>query len=48
MNLAGIKALLSEQYDLDISNGHLDRVLKDFVRSGKLLEESQNYVKVEK
>ncbi len=48
LNLAGIKALLREQYDLDISSHHLDRVLNDFVRSGKLREESQNYVKVEK
>ena len=48
LNLAGIKALLKEQYDLDISSHHLDRVLNDFVRSGKLREESQNYVKVEK
>ncbi len=48
LNLAGIKALLKEQYDLDIANGHLERVLKDFVISGKLKEESQNYLKVQK
>ena len=48
LNLAGIKALLKEQYDLDIANGHLEKVLKDFVKSGKLREESQNYLKIQK
>ena len=48
LNLAGIRALLKEQYDLDIANGHLEKVLKDFVKSGKLREESQNYLKIQK
>ena len=48
LSLSGIKSLLLDEYDLDIANSHLEKVLKDFVRSGKLREESQNYVKVGK
>lgn len=47
LNLSGIKSLLKEQYDMDISDKHLEKVLNDFVISGKLREESTNYVKVE-
>lgn len=47
LNLSGIKSLLKEQYDMDISDKHLEKVLNDFVISGKLKEESTNYVKVE-
>ncbi len=47
LNLSGIQALLKEQYDMDISDNHLEKVLKDFVLSGKLREESSNYAKVE-
>ena len=48
LSISGIKSLLLDEYDLDIENSHLEKVLKDFVRSGKLREESQNYVKVGK
>lgn len=48
LDLTGIKGLLKEQYDLEIANGHLEKVLKDFVKSGKLNEESKNYFKVKK
>lgn len=47
LNLSGIKSLLKEQYDMDISDKHLEKVLNDFVISGKLREDSTNYVKVE-
>lgn len=39
----GIKSLLKDHYDLTIDDSHLSRVLGDFVRSGKLSEESGLY-----
>lgn len=47
LNLAGIKELLKNQYDLDIGNSHLERVLRDFVKSGKLVERSQTFAKAD-
>lgn len=43
LDLPGIKALLKEHYDLSIEDGHLDRVLKDFVKSGRLSSDSQYF-----
>lgn len=40
LDLKGVEKLLADHYELSISDDHLDRVLNDFVKSGKISKES--------
>lgn len=48
LDVPGIRTLLKEHYDMNIGEEHLEKVLKDFVRSGKLMSESGQFFKGEK
>lgn len=46
-DLKGISDLLHEHYGITISDTHLDRVLRDFVKSGKINRDSDFFFKKE-
>lgn len=43
LDLKGIMDLLKERYDLTIEQPHLEKVLRDFVRAGKMSSDSQYF-----
>lgn len=43
LDLKGIIDLLKERYDLTIEQPHLEKVLRDFVRAGKMFSDSQYF-----
>lgn len=45
LDVPGVKNLLKEHYDLSISDSHLEKVLKDFAKSGKIAYESNLFFK---
>ncbi len=45
LDVPGVKNLLKEHYDLSISDSHLEKVLKDFAKSGKIAHESNLFFK---